>query len=110
VPDARAWEVGENPNGAERLSQEASLPAAVFHHPVGRDQEIRLWLGRDESGFYIELGAYLRMPGRPTRASETFELTDAGLRIPADLAARIGAQLQGLGLWADREAKRGAPR
>jgi hypothetical protein len=82
----------------------------VHRHPIGSELEVRLWADRDERGCYVELRLFRRPVSELSNDASAFQRTDAGLRIPAHHAVTLGAQLQGLGVWADELAKREANR
>jgi hypothetical protein len=93
-----------------RFAQRNVRAGHVTRHAIGSDLEVRMWTGRDELGCYVELRLFRRSVSELSRDAEVFQPTDAGPRAPAHRAALIGAQLQGLGEWADELAKREAKR
>jgi hypothetical protein len=82
----------------------------VHRHPIGSELEVRLWADTDERGCFVEVRLFRRPVSELSRDASAFLRTDAGLRIPAHHATIIGAQLQGLGVWADGLDKQGAQR
>jgi hypothetical protein len=110
---------GNTPAAIPSGSAVAGLPASPAHfdgargvhrHPIGSELEVRLWAGSDERGRFVELRLFRRPVSELSRDASAFQRTDAGLRIPAHHAVTLGAQLQGLGVWADELAKREANR
>jgi hypothetical protein len=110
---------GNMPAGTPSGSAVAAPPDSPAHfdsergmhrHPIGSELEVRLWAGSDERGRFVELRLYRRPVSELSTEARAYQRTDAGLRIPAHHAATLGAQLQGLGMWADELAKREAKR
>jgi hypothetical protein len=110
---ARRIDLWPDSNTAKQLAlvwDTVVASGGLLRHPVSDHDEICLWLGTDGDSGHVEIRRYSQEPSGRFGDTNECQLVGNGVRIPVHLATLIGAQLQGLGLWAKQEAVRNRSR